>query len=75
MNPADLQTKRQRHLEDRQTGGDQTDELFINNPDHPLKATEPGNQVEEIDHVENQDRKPRINPADQIPDDINTRER
>ena len=75
MNTLDLQTMRQRHLEDRHIGGDQTDELFINNPDHPLKATKPGNQVKEIDHVEGQDHKPKVNPAEQIPDDINTRER
>lgn len=63
------------HLEDRQTGGDQTDELFINNPDHPLKAKQRGNQVEEVEYVEGQDQKPRQNPAEQIPDDVNTRPR
>lgn len=55
--------------EERQTGGDQTDELFINNPDHPLKVTEPGNQVEDIDHVKGQDRPARQNPANDYPDD------
>lgn len=75
MKSSNPQTQEQRHLENRQTGGDQTDELFINNPDHPLKATEPGNQTTKVDYVENQDHKPKLNPADQVPDDINTRER
>ncbi len=73
--PANLPTRHEQHLEDRQTGGDQTDELFINNPDHPLKATQRGNQVQEIEYVEGQDQKPRQNPAEQIPDDVNTRQR
>ncbi|HTF96775.1 MAG TPA: hypothetical protein VL995_11630 [Cellvibrio sp.] len=62
-------------LEGRQTGGDQTDELFINNPEHPLKAKVPGNRTKEVEYVEGQDTKPHLNPADAIPDDINTRER
>ncbi|WP_039917346.1 hypothetical protein [Cellvibrio mixtus] len=69
------QTRYQHHLQRRQTGGEQTDELFINNPDHPLKATEQGNQVQKIDYVEGQDQKSPQNPAERIPDDINTRER
>lgn len=69
MKQSPLQTKRQRHLENRQTGGAATDELFINNPDHPLKATEPGNQTQPVEYVEGQDRKPRQNPAEAIPGD------
>ena len=70
-----LPTRHEHHLEDRQTGGDQTDELFINNPDHPLKANPRGKKVEEVEYVEGQDQKPRQNPAEQIPDDVNTRPR
>jgi len=69
MKSTDLQTKPQRHLEGRQIGGDETDELFINNPDHPLKATERGNQTREVEYVENQDRKPKRNPDENIFDD------
>lgn len=85
MDTSDLQTKRQRHIEELQVGdketgdkavsGEEVDDLFINNPDHPLKAHPPGNQTEEVDHVEGQDHKQKLNPADAIPDDINTRER
>ncbi len=75
MKSTSAQTRYQRHLQHRQTGGEQTDELFINNPDHPVKATEQGNQTHEVDFVEGQDHKPHQNPAERIPDDINTQER
>ncbi len=69
MKPSIFPAKHERYIEDRQTGGDQTDELFINNPDHPLKATRQGNQVQAVDYVEGQDEKPQQNPAEKIPDD------
>lgn len=75
MKSKHIQTQTRRQLEGRQTGGGETDELFINNPDHPLKAKGPGNRTNEVEFVPGQDTKPHINPADDIPDDINTRER
>lgn len=84
MDTSELQPKRQRHIEEIKVSEEkvseekvteEVDDLFINNPDHPLKAKPPGNQTEEVDCVEGQDRKPKLNPADAIPDDINTRER